>query len=288
MNTCRTTPRQFIVLSTLFLLLLPAVLVADTSENLQVDESVALAQYQIVNGELKLAPVPRSPYAIPQNTQANHVKLWNLVNSMIPAEMLKMHIVEFIVSTDGIDNTLASVLAVSDENNDDFTFEIDIIDSLDDSGAIRNLDDLRASIVHESAHMLTLNDSQIKITDPDQQSSATYFTDEGQTLSGAYLNLFVRKFWNGQMLEMAKDRAEMDDQDAADEALTDFFDANPGKFVSEYAATNPEEDIAESWTNFVLKQRPQGTQTADQKIAFFYDFPELVRMRTEIRRNLGL
>ena len=56
--------------------------------------------------------------------------------------------------------------------------------------------------------------------------------------------------------------------------------------MTEYAATNPSEDFAESFMVFVLKEKPTKSTIADQKILFFYDFPELVEMRDFIRSNL--
>ena len=56
--------------------------------------------------------------------------------------------------------------------------------------------------------------------------------------------------------------------------------------MTDYAATNPDEDFAESYMLFVLKEKPTKSTVADQKILFFYDFPELVEMRDVIRSNL--
>ena len=50
--------------------------------------------------------------------------------------------------------------------------------------------------------------------------------------------------------------------------------------------TSPAEDIAESWSYFVLKPRPTGNTIADQKVLYFYDFPELITLREQIARNL--
>ncbi len=54
----------------------------------------------------------------------------------------------------------------------------------------------------------------------------------------------------------------------------------------EYAATNPVEDIAESWTEFVMRPKPIGTTIADQKEQFFYEYPELVKIRREILQGV--
>jgi len=52
-------------------------------------------------------------------------------------------------------------------------------------------------------------------------------------------------------------------------ALDQFYVDHEDEFVSDYAATNPGEDIAESFATFVLKPAPSGDTLADQKVAFF-------------------
>lgn len=56
--------------------------------------------------------------------------------------------------------------------------------------------------------------------------------------------------------------------------------------VSLACATSPVEDMAESWTNFVLKPSPEGKRIADEKALFFYDFPELVTFQQQIIAGL--
>jgi hypothetical protein len=71
-------------------------------------------------------------------------------------------------------------------------------------------------------------------------------------------------------------------QSAIDELYTKYSD----QFVTDYAATNPHEDIAESWTEFIMRPRPTGTSIADDKVQFFYEFPELVQLRSEIMHRV--
>ena len=66
----------------------------------------------------------------------------------------------------------------------------------------------------------------------------------------------------------------------------EFYSKYPDQFVSEYAATNPREDIAESWTEFVMRPKPTDTSTADQKVQFFYEYPELVETRRQILQGI--
>ena len=55
-----------------------------------------------------------------------------------------------------------------------------------------------------------------------------------------------------------------------------------------YAATNPSEDIAESFAFFILNDKAEGESLPAQKQNFFYAYPELVSFREEARSRLGL
>lgn len=57
--------------------------------------------------------------------------------------------------------------------------------------------------------------------------------------------------------------------------------------MTRYAATNPFEDIAESFTDFILLKKPaDASRVESQKILFFYDYPELVELRDRIRTEI--
>ena len=62
--------------------------------------------------------------------------------------------------------------------------------------------------------------------------------------------------------------------------------------MSDYAATNVVEDIAESFMTFVLEDEPTGDTVAAQKLDFFWQLPEYVaireRIRAEFADDLGL
>ena len=71
----------------------------------------------------------------------------------------------------------------------------------------------------------------------------------------------------------------------------DFHKKYYDQFVTYYAASHPAEDIAESFSAFVLSDDQARIKTPnmeiwEEKILFFYDFPELVEMRDFIRNNL--
>ena len=66
-----------------------------------------------------------------------------------------------------------------------------------------------------------------------------------------------------------------------------LYEKYQDRFVSAYSSTNIDEDVAESWTAFVLNDKPLGVTMSEQKILFFYDFSELVDIRDHIRKGLA-
>ena len=170
-------------------------------------------------------------------------------------------------------------------------FEMDLIDG-------GNFPDLATTVIHEFAHLLTLDDSQITTDFPvfenpdsqqiyDRESAAclNYFTFEGCSNADSYLNTFFDRFWPDIYAEWQAIDA-VTDQDLLDQKLSRFYQKYASQFVSEYAATSPSEDIAETFMYFIFVPRPSDTTIADQKILFFYDYPGMVALRERILENL--
>ena len=84
---------------------------------------------------------------------------------------------------------------------------------------------------------------------------------------------------------MQDDLARINDTGDWD-AIDQFYADNADQFVTDYAATNPVEDLAETFTAFVLEERPTGTTIATQKVELLWGDPEMVALRDEIRANL--
>jgi hypothetical protein len=139
---------------------------------------------------------------------------------------------------------------------------------------------LIATLVHEYAHILTLGVDELDL----EAASCELQLDEG-CADGSVLGAFEQEFWSGYT-------------DAPDPANTDsdlayeFYLAHEDDFVSDYAATNVVEDIAESFMTWVIEDDPSGTSVIAQKMAFFEQYPQLVaerdRIRAEFADDLGL
>ncbi|MCB1029446.1 MAG: hypothetical protein KDB24_16965 [Microthrixaceae bacterium] len=149
--------------------------------------------------------------------------------------------------------------------------------ALDISGA-DSPEELDRTMIHEFAHLVSLRPSQIPV-EPETVEGCEIFAIEGAgcPAEGSYLYAFETEFWPTYTL------AERDAEEA-DANLERFDEAT---YVTDYAATNPVEDFAESFADWVVKQdRPQGDEVVDEKVSFFEDYPELIELRDNVREAL--
>ena len=126
--------------------------------------------------------------------------------------------------------------------------------------------------LHEGFHIASLSQADASVVMKDYVCP-TYFSTAyfGQCVgNNSYLMKFTAKFYKGGYGQ-----------------YTSKFDVTANRTcTSEYGCTKFTEDIAESYMEFVAKDKPTTNDVADQKILFFYDFPELIALRTQIRRNI--
>ena len=198
-------------------------------------------------------------------------------------------VTRFAVFTDGPSNSLGAVEQTDDPH--DWILEMDIEDG-------QNFPDLSSTLVHEFGHLLSLNTTQVTtdmevFNNPDDQeiyaraaaACPTYFMFEGCSHPDSYINRFFQSFWTKIYAEWQSLNAETD-QDKLDQKLDDFYQEHAGQFLSSYAATSPEEDVAEAFMYFVFTPKPSGASVAEQKVLFFYAYPEMVTLRERILANL--
>ena len=218
-----------------------------------------------------------------------HESLWDMYSTLIPAKY-RGNITEFDLITDGYDGVVAHVMP-SMENPKDWTLSLDTLDS-----AV-NIDEVMKTLIHETAHVLTLGHKQIPVNEQylkafeEDKDIASYqnkckslFLQEGCAKESSYINQFHNSFWKQIEQEWTEKKVE-----ESEEAQMQFFKERQDEFVSEYGTTNVAEDIADTFTAFILqdsKEVKEGTELKYKKIAFFYQFPELVKMRAEVLSGL--
>ena len=256
-------------------------------KNFKEQGSIFLVTYEITGDRISgphIEPVP-DELEDERNDRSTHESIWKYFASIVPGDR-RSFVSEFSVFTDGRGNHLAAV-SPTFLDDEQWTLYVDILDSED-------YYDLTYTLIHEEGHLLTLNAEQVPPSDaiskfPDnetvykQEVSACpqYFTGEGCSNPDSYINQFFDRFWTHLYTEWEQIDLE-DDEDARSIMLEDFYKVYQDQFLSDYAPTSPAEDIAESWTFFVLSPKPELNSIASEKILFFYEYPELVELRTQI------
>jgi len=134
-----------------------------------------------------------------------------------------------------------------------------------------------ATLIHEYAHILTLATDEFDEpgTCADDEEMA-----EGCPAPGSAIAGFRDTFWAGYDDAPAVDNS---DEDVAWE----FYETHEDDFVSDYAATNLVEDIAESFMTYVLEDEIDADSVIARKLRFFDDYPELAAIRERIRADVG-
>lgn len=224
-----------------------------------------------------------------QTDIARQQQAWEIFIQLIPPEDRQM-VVRFNIFTDGFENTLAAVDQTV-EDPSQWMLEFDVAD-------LEDKDALLFTVIHEYAHLLTLNATQVI---PDQEivddplnyelqlekaaACPNYFAGTGCSYPDSYIDDFYNRFWVDIASEWEPINVLYFDTERQNEyynLLHEFYLAHPGQFVDDYAVTHPAEDIAESFAYFIFSPKPTGTSIKEQKIAFFYEYPELVELREDI------
>ncbi len=266
-------------------------LAKDFNESSAEDETTYLVTYVVSGNEIQDPYYEDVPASLQdeQDDTAAHQQIWDYFAALIPLEY-RSTLAEFSIMTDGTDNILAAVAQTYDDPNL-WGLEVDIADTSDYYY-------LSFTLVHEFAHLFTLGPDQVPpsiaiFNNPEdndlylQESSActTFFPGEGCANPDSYMNAFYQEFWTGIYDEWNEINL-IEDEDQYYEALDDFYYKYEDQFLTDYSVTHPAEDIAEAFGFFVFAEQPDGDTIAEQKILFFYQYPELVQLRSEILSNL--
>lgn len=226
---------------------------------------------------------------ISPDPEDTHRAIWDLYSILIPQEQRK-DIAEFQIFSDGVNEILASVIQ-SDKKPRAWLLAVDVQDALSQDGSLRSAE-LIPTLLHEFAHILTLRHGQIRYDialtesstqedlDAAKEECTFYFTGDGCSLQDSYITAFYNEFWQSIIQEHPSSWG------GAEQDLPIFYEQYADQFVSEYAATDPSEDMAETFAYFVLMDKPVSDTIANKKILFFWKYPELVDLRAYIRSKL--
>jgi hypothetical protein len=121
--------------------------------------------------------------------------------------------------------------------------------------------ELLLTIAHEIGHLVTLNADETAPSFSDEECP-TVVSAAGCMRPTALLTRFISAQWSRPLLEEWAHAADIQADSARRNALDAFYDKHADEFVTPYAATSPQEDIAESYAYWCL-YGPDGDPNAD-------------------------
>ncbi|MFY0630633.1 MAG: hypothetical protein JXR05_09645 [Flavobacteriaceae bacterium] len=207
-----------------------------------------------------------------QNDVTKHQELWGLTKNVVPlANRNKMS--EFMIYNGSVTGSAGYVVETKQDLSE---WQMGLaINYADDQN------ELVYTIIHEFGHILTLNDTQVDAS-ISSGACSSYFTGEGCSKNASYINKIFELGWKDVWSEFQQAQNNQADHQA-------FYEKYRDRFVTNYASTNPGEDIAEVFATFVTRNdKPTGTTIAEKKILLMYDHSELVELRNYIRTNLNV
>lgn len=229
--------------------------------------------------------VPETFLKYQQDTAA-HQAIWEYASSLLPPDQLKW-ITQFDVFISTNYSGWVSPSGPDQEDRSHWILGMELTYAQDPIGVTYTL-------VHEYGHLITLNTDQIPASDfyygwyQNPAICEQLLTPDGCSTPDSYINLFYQRFWQDLLEEWHQevDRPIVNSPEEFRGLVEQFYDEHSEQFVDDYAATNINEDMAESFMYFVLTPKPEGDSIPEQKIRFFYEFPELVALRQQMIQNL--
>lgn len=215
--------------------------------------------------------------------KALHARMFDRLTGLVPTN--RRNFIKQYTPFHGADEIAGYVYPLR-EDRSEWNFGLDVLVMEAEEANIANANPgdqvsipASATVLHEYGHLLSLFQDQLDL----ETANCTNFDSVyGCMRDGTKLQVFFENFWESDYAEFL----ELRDQVGEDEVGDQWFQMDETRFVSAYAATQPEEDFAESFYIFFFRERPDGTTVEDQKVEFFYDFPDLVTLRDEVRDYL--
>ena len=150
------------------------------------------------------------------------------------------------------------------ESNRTFVVAVDLVE------ASRDHNELRVTMAHEFAHVISQDASQVDLA-ARRSSCDTYWNGSWCFVPDSYMADWVAEFWPAETLHSLPTDGTSDSVGGDDRCNID------PSFLGSYAASHPEEDFAESFAAFVYSiEVPDEVQTRQ---SFFTRYPELVAYR---------
>jgi len=211
-----------------------------------------------------------------QKDVVKHQEVWQLLKKIIPESYISK-ISDFMIFAGQESGTAGYVFPTSQDLS---TWRMGIAIDFAYEGGFNANGELAYTLIHEFGHILTLDNTQVDAS-IFENDCKNYFVGEGCAKEAAYINKLQRQFWADIWGEFQSAQEDFDKMDA-------FYSKHQDRFVTNYASTNPGEDIAEVFATFVTRNGgANGNSIAEQKIKLMYDHSELIQLRDFIRGNMA-
>jgi hypothetical protein len=252
--------------------------------------------YYLVKGDT-IAPFDWKPVVpdrlLPvQNDIALHQELWDYYASIIPAKTRSV-LTHFTIFTDG----LSGKVAVS-------FYHYKGYDLLFDPYDLTNPNYMTRTMVHETAHLIEMNHSQMdwqyyNFDQPDDlvgferaaQQCGAFFNGTLCAHPNSYINQFYKSYWSDiSDAWIYKTYRAQHEGDSVWDVAEKLYALYPDEFLGSDAAIDPEEDFVITFVAFIFNQKVDQINASkylyDKKQLFFYQYPEFVEIRQQIRQNI--
>jgi len=220
--------------------------------------------------------VVQSELLLPPAAPTQHQRYADKLRLVLPTQY-RDYINQFVVFADHPEEIAAYVAVSSDGRNTTWMYGV----SAEEINHAATSESSIELMVHEFAHIFSL-DQQLASQTPGSNCPGLY-TDLACFSPGSYLGEFVTDFWDERLLAELVDAK---DSRSPDRELLQFYERYESEFVSDYAATDPSEDFAESFAWYVLDEPVrQGTVAAD-KVDFMDQFQIIRSYKKHIQSQL--
>ncbi|MDN4607212.1 hypothetical protein [Sporosarcina highlanderae] len=219
------------------------------------DEELIIARYEIIEDELVLT----------RGEEASIFKgVVDIVHALYDRNKVNFQIIDFRENVyPHVDIYQGKLMLPSDEIAK--WFQIDMVKTL----------------IHEYGHMLTYNEADFVSSDTCPADQLYLKPYEMCYSTDSYMNLYYQA-----LLKEYEEQWLYDGNPTVEKRIA-FYENHKDSFVTTYATVNLFEDIAESFSYFILTPYNDRPQTIpEEKVNFFYQFPELIEYRAFVLKEL--
>lgn len=246
-------------------------------EEIYTEESIDITSKLENKNTLEVFKITEDDNLIPylnNNIKESEKKLaldiFKYVSMIIPKENRK-NLLEFEIYNNDAGSSAYVYDAYYNENKKLIAFNLDEEINFKDIFFLETL-------IHEYGHIFSLDYEEKNELDCSLQDMEINCYKED-----SYLKQFYNKFW----LKYPKD---WELKEKSEDDLKKFYEENKDSFLNSYASNDVYEDFAESFSAFILKYNSEVINAEEEKykkIAFFYEFPEMVKLRAKILYNIS-